>query len=106
MLSFSQINAYDNQDRVKIIVAKDSVHVGFKNKSFRLNSIQDLDGWMKENIAEMTLPVVDLETFIELTPQNHRAIIAIMDKYRCPVVSEKMVSDGKPKMAAVSFRQN
>jgi len=101
ILSFAQIKPIDNQDHIKIIVAKDSLHVSFKNKSFKLNNIQDLDNWLKQNITETSPPDVDLESFIELTPQNHRAIIFIMDKYRCPVVSDRMVSDGKPKAAGV-----
>lgn len=104
ILSFSQINSTDNQDHIKVIVAKDSVHVSFKNKSFKLNNIQDLDGWLKQNITERSSPDVYLESFIELTPENHRAIIIIMDKYRCPIVSERMVSDGKPKISGVIRR--
>ena len=99
ILSFAQINSSDNQDHIKIIVAKDSLHISFKGKSFKLNNIRDLDSCLKKNIAYMASPDVDLESFIELTPENHRAIIVIMDKYRCPVVSERMVSDGKPKIA-------
>jgi len=105
ILSFAQINSADHQDHLKIIVAKDSVQASFKNKSFKLNNIQDLDSWLKQHIAEMTSPVVDLESFIEWTPENHRAIIIIMDKYRCPVVSERVLSDGKPKItASIKFK--
>jgi hypothetical protein len=104
VFSFAQINS-PGQDHIKIIVAKDSLHVSFKNKSFKLNNIQDLDGWLKQHIMETSFPEADLEFFIELTPENHRAIIVIMDKYRCPVVSERMVSDGKPKIAgAVRYK--
>lgn len=100
ILSFAQINAADDPDHIKIIVGKDSVHVNFKDKSFKLNNIQDLDSWLKQNIAGMIPPDVDLVSYyIELTPQKHREIIVITDKYRCPVVSEKTVSDGKPKTA-------
>ncbi len=105
IVSFAQINSTDNPDHIKIIVAKDSLHVSFKNKSFKLNKIQDLDGWLRQNVTPMSSPDVDLESFIELTPESHRAIIVIMDKYLCPVVSERMVSDGKPKAAsAVRFK--
>ena len=92
---FSLAQAYDNSDHLKIIVSKDSVHVGFKDKLIRLNSIQDLDSFLKNNMSEMTSPVVDLEAHGELTSQEHRAIIVIMDKYLIPVVSEKTVPDGK-----------
>ena len=105
VFSFAQVNS-PGQDHIKIIVAKDSLHVSFKNKSFKLNNIQDLDGWLKENISETSSPDVDLESSIELTPENHRAIIIIMDKYRCPVVSERMISDGKPKIARVFWRKD
>ena len=99
ILSFAQVDSIDNPDNIKIILAKDSVHVRFKDKSFKLDNIQDLDSWLKQNITKMIPPDVDLVSYIELTPQKHRDIIVIMDKYRCPVVSEKMVSDGKPKIA-------
>jgi hypothetical protein len=52
----------------------------------------------------MTLPVVDLETFTDITPENHRAIIAIMDKNRLPVVSERSISSGAGKIAVFSRR--
>jgi hypothetical protein len=49
----------------------------------------------------MTSPVVDLETFSGMSPENHRAIIILLDKYRCPVVSERVFSsgNGKPKIS-------
>lgn len=99
ILSFGQVDSVGNPDNIKIILAKDSVHISFKDRSFKLNDIQDLDSWLKQNITKMTPPDVDVVSYIELTPQKHRDIIVIMDKYRCPVVSEKMVSDGKPKIA-------
>lgn len=51
IFSFAQINS-PGQDHIKIIVAKDSLHVSFKSKSFKLKNIQDLDGWLKQNITE------------------------------------------------------
>ena len=47
----------------------------------------------------MTRPEVDLETFTDITPEDHRAIIIIMDKYRLPVVSERTLSSGNGKIA-------
>ena len=104
VLSFAQINPPDNEDHIKIIVAKDSVHVDFKNKSFKLNNIQELDSWLKQHIAGMIPPDVDLVSINELTPQKHREIIVITDKYRCPIVSERMLSDGKPKIATAVWK--
>ena len=104
ILSFAQINSVDDPDHIKITLRADSIHINFKDKSFKLNTIQDLDSWLKQNIAGMIPPDIDLVSYFELTPQKHRSIIVIMDKYRCPVVSEKTVSDGKPKIAA-SIRQ-
>ena len=107
VLSFGQVRSADSLDHIKadnpdhitIVLKKDSVHIRFKDQSFKVNSIQDLDSWLKENIAKMTPPDVDLVSYIALTPQKHRELIIIMDKYRCPVVSEKTISDGKPKIA-------
>jgi hypothetical protein len=45
----------------------------------------------------MTLPVIDLETFADMTAEYHRAIIVLLDKYRCPVISERIVSSGGGK---------
>ncbi len=95
LLAFAQSNAFDNQDHIKITAAKDTLHISFKNKSLTLNNIHDLDSCLKMNIIETTLPVVDLETFADMTPENHRAIIVILDKYRVPVASERVVSSGK-----------
>lgn len=53
ILSFAQVNSIDSPDHIKIILRKDSVHISFKNKSFKLNTIQDLDSWLKENITKM-----------------------------------------------------
>jgi hypothetical protein len=96
----SQPSAFDNQEHIKIMAAKDTLHVKFKDKSFTLSNIRDLDSCLKKNIPEMTLPVIDLETFADMSPEYHRAIIILLDKYRCPVVSEKIVSSGggKPKV--------
>ena len=97
LLTFAQVDSVDNPDHIKIILSADSIHISFKDKTFKLNTIQDLDSWLKENIAGMIPPDVDLVSYIELTPQKHRDIIVITDKYRCPVVSEKTVSDGRLK---------
>jgi len=48
----------------------------------------------------MTLPVVDLENFADMTPEYHRAIIIILDKYRVPLASERVVSSGGGKFMA------
>jgi hypothetical protein len=96
LLTFAQSNAFDNPDHIKIVVAKDTLHISFKSRSFRFNNIQDLDSCLKKNIPEMTLPVVDLETFSDMTPEDHRALIVIFDKYRIPVASQRVVSSGKP----------
>jgi hypothetical protein len=105
LVAFSQSNAFDNEDRIKITAGKDTLRVSFKSKSFTLNNIHDLDSCLKMNIPEMTSPVVDLETFSGMSPENHRAIIILLDKYRCPVVSERTFSsgNGKPK---ISMRMN
>jgi hypothetical protein len=60
LLAFAQSNAFDNQDHIKIAVAKDTLHVSFKSKSFTFNNIHDLDSCLKKSIPEMMLPVVDL----------------------------------------------
>jgi len=96
LLTFAQSNAFDNPDHIKIAVAKDTLHISFKSKSFTFNNIQDLDSCLKKNIPEMTLPVVDLETFSDMTPEDHRALIVIFDKYRVPIASQRVVSSGKP----------
>jgi hypothetical protein len=93
----AQASSFDGQDHIKITAAKDTLHINFKDKSFTLNNIRDLDSCLKKNIPEMTLPVIDLETFADMTPEYHRAIIIILDKYRCPVVSERIVSSGAGK---------
>jgi hypothetical protein len=100
LCAFAQASSFDNQDHIKITAAKDTLHINFKDKSFTLSNIRDLDSCLKKNIPEMILPVIDLETFADMTPEYHRAIIIILDKYRCPVVSEKVVSSGsgKPKV--------
>ena len=92
--TFAQSKAFGNEDHIKITATKDTLHLDFKDKSFTLKSINDLDSCLKRNISEMTLPVVDLETFTDITPENHRAIIVIMDKNRLPVVSERSISSG------------
>jgi len=105
ILSFAQDHATDNPDHINIIIAKDSIHISFKDRSFKLNNLQDLDSWLNQNIPAMIPPDVDLVSYIELTPQKHRDLIVITDKYRCPVVSERMVSDGKLKVAgAIRFK--
>jgi hypothetical protein len=101
LFAFAQSNAFDKEDHIKITAAIDSLHVSFKSKSFTLNNIHDLDSCLKKNIPEMTSPVVDLETYSGMTLENHRAIIIILDKYLCPVVSERTSSsgNGKPKFS-------
>jgi hypothetical protein len=94
IFAFAQSNPFGKEDHIKITVAKDSLRISFKSKSFMLNSIHDLDSCLKKNISEMTLPEVDLETFTDITPEDHRAIIIIMDKYRLPVVSDRATSSG------------
>jgi hypothetical protein len=98
LLACAQSNAFDNEDHIKITALKDTLHVSFKNKSFTLNNVHDLDSCLKKNIPEMTLPVVDLETFADMTSEYHRAIIVILDKYRVPVESEKTVSSRGGKL--------
>jgi hypothetical protein len=97
LFASAQASSFDNQDHIKITTGKDTLHVSFKDKSFTLNNIQDLDSCLKKDIPEMTLPVIDLETFADMTRDYHRAIIIILDKYRCPVVSERIVSSGAGK---------
>jgi hypothetical protein len=99
IFAFAQSNLFGKEDHLKITVAKDSLRISFKSKSFTLNSIHDLDSCLKKNISEMTLPEVDLETFTDITPEDHRAIIIIMDKYRLPVMSERTFSSGNGKIA-------
>jgi hypothetical protein len=98
LFASAQAGSFDNQDHIKIRAAKDTLHINFKDKSFTLNNIHDLDSCLKKNIPEMTLPVIDLETFADMTPEYHRAIIVLLDKYRCPVVSERIVSSGAGKL--------
>ncbi|HVU83870.1 MAG TPA: hypothetical protein VHC50_03460 [Puia sp.] len=99
IFAFAQSNPFGKEDHIKITVAKkDSLCISFKGKSFPLDSIHDLDSCLKKNISEMTLPEVDLETFTDMTPEDHRAIIVIMDKYRLPVVSERTLSSGNGKI--------
>jgi len=93
-LAFAQSNVFGNEDHIKITAAKDTLHISFKDKSFTLKSINDLDSCLKKNIPETAHPDVDLETFADMTPEHHRAIIVIMDKYRLPVVSERTLSSG------------
>jgi len=101
LVAFAQSNAFDKEDHIKITAGKDTLHVSFKSKSFTLNNIHDLDSCLKMNIPEMTSPVVDLETIGRMPPENHRAIIILLDKYRCPVVSERTFSsgNGNPKIS-------
>ena len=60
---------FANEDHLKITVGKDTLHVSFKNKSFMLNNVHDLDSYLKKNSMEMSPPVVDLETFNGMTPE-------------------------------------
>lgn len=100
LLTFAQTSPNGNsEDHIKIVAANDSLIVHFKNKSFKLNKIQELDSCLKNNLPEMTLPVVDLEVNTDLSSQNHRALIIITDKYRLPVVSERTFSSGNGKLA-------
>lgn len=99
IFAFAQSNPFGKEDHIKITVAKDTLHISFNNKSFTLNNIHDLDSCLKRSLPEMTLPVVDLETFADITPEDHRAIIIITDKYRLPVVSERTFSSGNGKIA-------
>jgi len=99
LFAFAQSNPFGKEDHIKITVSKDSLRISFKSKSFTLNSIHDLDSCLKKNTSEMTLPEVDLETFTDITPEDHRSIIVIMDKYRLPVVSERTFSSGNGKIA-------
>jgi hypothetical protein len=99
IFAFAQSNPFGKEDHIKITVAKDTLHISFKDKSFTLKNINDLDSCLKKNTSEMTLPEVDLETFTDITPEDHRSIIVIMDKYRLPVVSERTFSSGNGKIA-------
>lgn len=99
IFSFAQMTS-DDQDHIKITAASDSLNVRFKDQLFKLRSIQDLDSCLKKNLPGMKLPVVELETYADLTAINHRAIIIIMDKYRLPVVSERTFSSGNGKVAS------
>jgi hypothetical protein len=38
LVAFTQSNPFDNEDHIKITVAKDTLHISFKNKSFTLNN--------------------------------------------------------------------
>jgi len=98
LFAFAQSSVFGNEDHIKITATKDTLHISFKDKSFTLKNINDLDSCLKNNISETTHPGVDLETFTDMTPQYHRAIIVIMDKYRLPVVSERTFS-GNGKIA-------
>ena len=96
IVSFAQTTS-DDQDHIKITAANDSLNVRFKDQLFKLRNIQDLDSCLKKNLPGMKLPVVELETYTDLTAINHRAIIVVLDQYRLPVMSERTISDGKPK---------
>jgi len=98
LFAFAQSNVFGNEDHIKITAAKDTLHFSFKDKSFTLKNINDLDSCLKKNLPETAHPDVDLETFTGMTPEYHRAIIVIMDKYRLPVVSERAVSSGSGKL--------
>jgi|HubBroStandDraft_1064217.scaffolds.fasta_scaffold773839_1 hypothetical protein len=102
--SFAQTTS-DDQDHIKITAANDSLNVRLKNQLFKIRNIQDLDSCLKKNLPDMKLPVVELETYTDLTAINHRAIIVVLDQFRCPVVSETTISDGKPKGAILRMRQ-
>jgi len=67
--------------------------------SFAQTTSDDQDSCLKKNLPVMKLPVVELETYTDLTAINHRAIIVLLDQYRCPVVRETTISDGKSKGA-------
>ena len=95
LLTFAQTSPARNSDHIRIIATNDSLTVRFKNKSFKLNKIQDLDSCLRNNLPDMTLPVVDLEADADLTAQNHCAIINVTDKYRIPVTSQLTISNGK-----------
>jgi hypothetical protein len=98
LFAFAQSNPFGNEDHIKITTTKDTLHLSFKDKSFTLKNINDLDSCLKKNIPETTHPDVDLEIFTDMTPEYHRSIIVIMDKYRLPVVSER-TSSGNGKIA-------
>lgn len=98
-LVFAQSNVFGNEDHIKITASKDTLHISYKDKSFTLKSINDLDSCLKKNIPERAHPNVDLETLPDMSPEYHRAIIVIMDKYRLPVVSERTLSSGNGKTA-------
>jgi len=95
VFAFGQSNPFGNEDHIKITAVKDTLRISWKSKSFILSSIQDLDSCLKRNIPELTRPVADLETFSDMTAEDHRSIIIVMDKYRLPVVSERTLSSGK-----------
>ena len=99
IFAFAQSNPFGNEDHIKITATKDTLHLSFKDKSFTLKNISDLDSCLKKNISETAHPDVDLEIFADMTPEDHRAIIIIMDKYRLPVVSERTLSSGNGKIA-------
>jgi hypothetical protein len=99
IFAFAQSNPLSNEDHIKITVGKDTLRISFKDKLFTLNNTHDLDSCLKKNIPETIHPDVDLETFADMTPEEHRAIIIIMDKYRLPVVSERTFSSGNGKLA-------
>jgi len=100
----SSAQSSDGQDHIKLTAANDSLNIQLKNQSFKLKNIQELDSCLKNNLPGTTVPVIDLEAYSSLTPQNHRAIIVIMDKYRIPVASERTLPSGKGK-PAVSLRK-
>jgi hypothetical protein len=104
IFSFAQTTA-DDQDHIKITAANDSLNVRLKDQLFRLRNIHDLDSCLKKNLPGLKLPVVELETYTDLTAINHRAIIVLLDQYRCPVVSERTISDGKPRGAILRMLQ-
>jgi hypothetical protein len=99
IFAFAQSNPFGKEDHIKLTAAKDTLRLSFKDKLFTLKNMNDLDSCLKKNIPERTHPDVDLETFADMTPEYHRAIIVIMDKYRLPVVSERTFSSGNGKIA-------
>ena len=99
IFAFAQSNPFSKEDHIKITATKDTLHLSFKDKSFTLRNINDLDSCLKKNISGTAHPDVDLVTFSDMTPEDHRAIIIIMDKYRLPVVSDRTVSSGNGKVA-------
>jgi hypothetical protein len=99
LFTFAQSNALGNEDHIKITATKDTLNLIFKDRSFTLKSTNDLDSCLKKNVPETAHPDVDLETFTGIPPEEHRAIMIIMDKYRLPVVSERSLSSGAGKIA-------